>query len=97
LAQSSLIGAVLQGLASDAHGRGGLDLSECFLDASFCVAKMGSGVGVTESATAANHGAGYGHGLPIATTPVCAEMFWGQLMTAAAKVGSLNRPCYILR
>ena len=37
-----IIEAVLQGLARDLHERGGLDLSECFLDGSFSAAKKGA-------------------------------------------------------
>ena len=37
-----VIEAVLQGLARDLHKRGGLDLSECFLDGSFTAAKKGA-------------------------------------------------------
>jgi transposase len=33
---------VLQGLARDLHERGGLDLSECFMDGSFAAAKKGA-------------------------------------------------------
>lgn len=33
--------AVLRGLARDLHERGGLDLSECFLDGSFSAAQKG--------------------------------------------------------
>lgn len=34
--------AVLRGLARDLHERGGLDLSECFIDGSFAAAKKGA-------------------------------------------------------
>ena len=37
-----VIEAVLQGLARDLHKRGGLDLSECFVDGSFSAAKKGA-------------------------------------------------------
>lgn len=39
--KAGVIEAVLQGLARDLHRRGGLDLSECFLDGSFSAAKKG--------------------------------------------------------
>jgi transposase len=32
---------VLRALATDSHERGGLDLSECFIDGTFIVAKKG--------------------------------------------------------
>ena len=37
-----VLAAVLQGLARDLHERGGLDLSECFIDGSFTAAKKGA-------------------------------------------------------
>ena len=40
--KAGVIEAVLQGLARDLHKRGGLDLSECFLDGSFAAAKKGA-------------------------------------------------------
>jgi transposase len=40
--KAGVIEAVLQGLARDLDRRGGLDLSECFLDGSFCAAKKGA-------------------------------------------------------
>ena len=40
--KQGVIEAVLQGLARDLHKRGGLDLSECFLDGSFSAAKKGA-------------------------------------------------------
>jgi transposase len=40
--KQGVIEAVLQGLARDLHRRGGLDLSECFLDGSFAAAKKGA-------------------------------------------------------
>jgi transposase len=40
--KQGVIEAVLQGLARDLHQRGGLDLSECFLDGSFAAAKKGA-------------------------------------------------------
>ena len=48
------IEAVLQGLARDLHKRGGLDLSECFLDGSFSAAKNGAlKLAITSGARAA--------------------------------------------
>ncbi len=40
--KAGVIEAVLRGLARDLHERGGLDLSECFLDGSFAAAKKGA-------------------------------------------------------
>src|SRR5581483_682544 len=40
--KAGVIEAVLQGLARDLDRRGGLDLSECFLDGSFSAAKKGA-------------------------------------------------------
>lgn len=40
--QHGVMDAVLRGLARDLHERGGLDLSECFLDGSFSAAKKGA-------------------------------------------------------
>src|SRR5947209_15945132 len=40
--KQGVIDAVLRGLARDLHKRGGLDLSECFLDGSFAAAKKGA-------------------------------------------------------
>src|SRR5476649_1820213 len=40
--KQGVIEAVLQGLARDLHKRGGLDLSECFVDGSFSAAKKGA-------------------------------------------------------
>ena len=40
--KQGVIDAVLRGLARDLHERGGLDLSECFLDGSFAAAKKGA-------------------------------------------------------
>ena len=40
--KAGVIEAVLQGLARDLDRRGGIDLSECFLDGSFCAAKKGA-------------------------------------------------------
>jgi transposase len=40
--KQGVIEAVLQGLARDLHKRGGLDLSECFVDGSFAAAKKGA-------------------------------------------------------
>src|SRR5712691_3398819 len=40
--KQGVIEAVLQGLARDLHKRGGLDLSECFLDGSFAAAQKGA-------------------------------------------------------
>jgi transposase len=40
--KQGVIDAVLCGLARDLHERGGLDLSECFLDGSFAAAKKGA-------------------------------------------------------
>ena len=34
---------ILQALATDLHDRGGIDLSECFIDGTFIVAKKGGG------------------------------------------------------
>ena len=39
--KQGVIDAVLRGLARDLHERGGLDLSECFLDGSFAAARPG--------------------------------------------------------
>jgi transposase len=36
------LGKVLETLAEDLHSRGGLDLSECFIDGTFVVAKKGA-------------------------------------------------------
>src|SRR5450759_163902 len=41
LRKQGVIEAVLQGLARDLHKRGGLDLSECFVDGSFSAARPG--------------------------------------------------------
>jgi transposase len=40
--KAGVIEAVLRGLARDLHERGGLDLSECFIDGSFAAAKKGA-------------------------------------------------------
>jgi transposase len=40
--KQGVVEAVLRGLARDLHERGGLDLSECFLDGSFVAAKKGA-------------------------------------------------------
>lgn len=40
--KQGVVEAVLRGLARDLHERGGLDLSECFLDGSFAAAKKGA-------------------------------------------------------
>lgn len=40
--KAGVIEAVLQGLARDLHERGGLNLSECFIDGSFSAAKKGA-------------------------------------------------------
>ncbi|MGH8094229.1 MAG: IS5 family transposase [Chthoniobacterales bacterium] len=40
--KQGVIEAVLRGLARDLHERGGLDLSQCFLDGSFTAAKKGA-------------------------------------------------------
>ncbi len=40
--KAGVIEAVLHGLARDLHERGGLDLSECFIDGSFSAAKKGA-------------------------------------------------------
>ena len=40
--RAGVMQAVLQGLARDLHERGGLDLSECFIDGSFSAAKKGA-------------------------------------------------------
>ena len=59
---------MLQGLARDLHKRGGLDLSECFLDGSFSAAKKGGfKVGKTKRGKGCKIMAiGDAHGLPIA-------------------------------
>ena len=40
--KAGVIEAVLHGLARDLHERGGLNMSECFIDGSFSVAKKGA-------------------------------------------------------
>jgi transposase len=40
--KQGVVEAVLRGLARDLHERGGLDLSECFLDGSFAAPKKGA-------------------------------------------------------
>lgn len=66
--QGGVIAAVLQGLARDLHRRGGLDLSECFLDGSFSAARPGGAkVGNTKRGKGCKIMAlGDAHGLPLA-------------------------------
>jgi transposase len=66
--KQGVIEAVLQGLARDLHKRGGLDLSECFLDGSFSAARPGGfKVGKTKRGKGCKIMAiGDAHGLPIA-------------------------------
>lgn len=42
MGRSGVLRDVLETLARDLHERGGLDLSECFIDGTFIVAKKGA-------------------------------------------------------
>ena len=66
--KQGVIDAVLRGLARDLHERGGLDLSECFLDGSFAAARPGGAkIGKTKRGKGCKIMAlGDAHGLPIA-------------------------------
>ena len=39
--KAGVLNKVIEALARDLHERGGVDLSECFVDGSFCMAKKG--------------------------------------------------------